>query len=176
MRLFLAINFDAQTKDSILAIQHRLREMGRGNFSHPENLHLTLAFLGEVEPQRETAVREAMDSIAVSPMKLIFDRVGRFRREGGDIWWLGLGTNKKLMSLQQDLSVHLQSKGFVLEERRFSPHITLARQMILHGTFDEGKLLEAPYGTAADTVSLMLSERINGKLTYTSRYSVSAKS
>ena len=52
MRLFIAINFDEETKQSIIAVQRRLREWGRGNFSHPENLHLTLAFLGETAPER----------------------------------------------------------------------------------------------------------------------------
>ncbi|ADY55344.1 2'-5' RNA ligase [Syntrophobotulus glycolicus DSM 8271] len=175
MRLFLAINFDAQTKEHILAVQGRLREAGRGSFSHPENLHLTLAFLGEVEPRREAAAREALDSTAVPPMKLIFDHAGRFRREGGDIWWLGLGTNKALITLQKELSAHLQGKGFILENRRFSPHITLARQVLLHKALDESQLLGIPFGTEADTVSLMLSERVNGKLTYTQRHAVRGK-
>ncbi len=175
MRLFIAINFDDRTKEHLLAVQHRLHELGRGNFSPPENLHLTLVFLGEVEPRRESAAREAMDSVTVLPMKLAFDHAGRFRREGGDIWWLGIGADKALTTLQRELSTNLRNKGFRLENRRFAPHITLARQVILHRTPDEGQLLATPFATEADTVSLMLSERIKGKLTYTERYAVSAK-
>ena len=48
MRLFVAINFDSITIENIAAVQGRLKALSRGNFSRPENLHMTLAFLGEV--------------------------------------------------------------------------------------------------------------------------------
>ncbi|HWR55494.1 MAG TPA: RNA 2',3'-cyclic phosphodiesterase [Negativicutes bacterium] len=175
MRLFLAISFDARTKEHILAVQRRLQAAGRGNFPRPENLHLTLAFLGELAPQQEPAIREAMDSVSVPAMRLAFDRTGRFRREDGDLWWLGLAPNSALTTLQKELSDSLRSRGFILESRRFSPHITLARRVTLRGPLDEDGLLEVPFAAEADTVSLMLSERIGGALTYTQRYAVCAK-
>lgn len=175
MRLFLAINFDARTREHILAAQRRLQEVGRGKFPRPENLHLTLVFLGELAPQREAAIREAMDSVSVPAIRLVFDRTGRFRREDGDLWWLGLAPNGALTTLQKELSDSLRSRGFILESRRFSPHITLARQVTLRGPLGENELLETPFTAEADTVSLMLSERIDGALTYTQRYAVRAK-
>lgn len=175
MRLFLAINFDAQTREHILSVQRRLRELGRGRFSHPENLHLTLVFLGEVEPERVASVRAAMDGVAVPPMELTFDQVGRFRRAGGDIWWLGLAPNRALTALQEELSGSLRGEGFVLENRLYVPHITLARQVRLQTEPDERALLGAPFTAKADAVSLMLSERVDGRLAYTPQYTVGAK-
>ena len=61
MRLFLAVNFDDATKHRIQAVQQRLREVAQGDFSRPENLHLTLAFLGEVPAQKAAAACRAMD-------------------------------------------------------------------------------------------------------------------
>jgi 2'-5' RNA ligase len=104
MRLFVAINFDRITIGNIAAAQGRLREFGRGNFSRPENLHLTLAFLGEVEPNRVADVKRAMEATPIKPMELLFDRVGCFPRDGDDIWWIGLSDNPALLELQKALS------------------------------------------------------------------------
>ncbi|MFR1801485.1 MAG: 2'-5' RNA ligase family protein, partial [Faecalispora jeddahensis] len=69
---------------------------------------------------------------------------------------------------------NLIAEGFRLEERRFSPHITLARRVRLHQEVDRGAILGAPFDTSVDTISLMRSERPNGVLTYTEQYSVRA--
>jgi 2'-5' RNA ligase len=46
LRLFIAINFDGETLGNLLALQKKLAELGRGNFSRVENLHLTLGVSG----------------------------------------------------------------------------------------------------------------------------------
>lgn len=170
MRLFIAINFDQQTVDQIIAVQHRLRLLGTGNFSRPENLHLTLAFLGEVAPARIAAIHDAMDNTTVLPMALTFDHVGCFKRDGGDIWWIGLQENASLLSLQQALAGHLADAGFLIERRHFSPHITLAREVRLTARPDRSTLLKSPFTARVGAISLMRSERIGGRLTYTELY------
>ncbi len=174
MRLFLAVNFDDATKYHILAVQQRLRETAQGDFSRPENLHLTLAFLGEVPSQKAAAVRRAMDRTGAVSLHLTFDQTGFFRRDGGDIWWIGLAENPVLFRLQQELCGNLIAEGFRLEERRFSPHITLARRVRLQQEVDRSAILGAPFDTSVDAVSLMRSERLSGVLTYTEQYSVRA--
>ena len=93
MRLFIAINFGENELDAFEAARDRLRERaGRANYSRRENLHLTLAFLGEQPQARLPDARAAMLAAAAGsqPFTLRFERSGRFRREGGDIWWLSL--------------------------------------------------------------------------------------
>ncbi|HWP51574.1 MAG TPA: RNA 2',3'-cyclic phosphodiesterase [Clostridia bacterium] len=170
MRLFIAINFDQETKRNIIAVQQRLRQLGPGNFSPPENLHLTLVFLGEVAPERVAAVQSAMDLTAVRPMTLAFDHVGCFERDGSDIWWFGLEENNLLMSMRKDLSGHLSDAGFRLESRRFLPHMTLAREVRLTTPPDRGALLEKPFVTQANAISLMCSDRIGSRIAYTELY------
>ncbi len=174
MRLFIAINFDEQTKKNIISVQSRLRRLGQGSFSLPQNLHLTLAFLGEIEPKREIEIRSLMDTLTIPQMHLTFDRVGCFNRDGGDIWWTGLASSKELCNIQRQLCESLRECGFSIEDRRFSPHITLGRQVILNSEPDRAKLLGSPFSTDADTISLMQSERVRGKLTYNERYFVQA--
>jgi len=86
MRLFIAINFDADTKARLFALREELRSRSaRGNFSLPENLHLTLAFLGECDARQATAAKTAMDEVRWEPFHLTVDRIGRFRRDN-DTW------------------------------------------------------------------------------------------
>ncbi|MGD9155249.1 MAG: RNA 2',3'-cyclic phosphodiesterase [Bacillota bacterium] len=133
MRLFIAVNFDRETKRKLIAVQKRLKKVGPGNFSPPENLHLTLAFLGEVPPDRTAVVKRAMEQTAVPDLILTFDHAGCFQRDGGDVWWVGLAENRALLEMRMELCGHLSAAGFKLESRRFAPHITLARQPVTNG-------------------------------------------
>lgn len=174
MRLFIAINFDSATKDRLIQLQTRLRESLRGNFSRPENLHLTLAFLGEVPPQRVAAVRRAMDTLCFAPVTLCFDRLGSFgRTDDGCILWCGIRENAALRTVQAALVAALAQQGFPPEERRFAAHITLAREAAVRQPVEP--LFGAPFSYTADQLSLMCSDRIQGRLTYTELYAKAAK-
>ena len=102
MRLFIAACFDSRTRERLLSVQRRLRELGHGNLSRPENLHLTLSFLGEIEPHRLEALRAALDSVTRSDLPLQVTHTGCFCRDGGDIWWVGLAPNEALSQLHQE--------------------------------------------------------------------------
>jgi 2'-5' RNA ligase len=170
MRLFVAINFDAETKKHIIAVQERLKSIATGSFAHPENLHLTLVFLGEIIEPRIPIIERVMDEVPVPKLNLNFDHVGCFRRDGGDIWWIGIQKNDALFRMQKRLNQKLLDAGFSLESRSFKPHLTLARQMRSAKEIDREWLLSAPFSTKANEISLMISERINGRLTYSELY------
>ena len=172
MRLFLSINFDRKTKENIASVQSRLKQAakGHGRFSDVSNLHLTLAFLGEVEEERLDAVKRAMDRTKVRPFTLRFAKTGFFDR-GGQIWWIGAEKCPELTALQKELSDNLRAEGFALEKRAFTPHVTLARQLKLSHAC-AGDLLPEPFECEADAVCLMLSHRPGGRLTYTELYRI----
>ena len=165
MRLFFAVNFDRATKANILSVQERLRRYGRGTFPGPENLHLTLAFLGEIEESRLPELQSILDNLQVPEMHLTFSHIGCFRNDS-ELWWIGLDDCPELARLQDDLSSSLRRQGFSLEKRKFRPHITIARRMNI-GKMDSKKLLPRDFSTTVSHVSLMLSHRPNGVLTYT---------
>lgn len=173
MRLFIAINFDKDTKDRILECQSRLRKLGRGNFSSPDNLHLTLAFLGEVEEERLEELKAVMDGTAVPEMQLTFSKTGCFRGDE-ELWWIGAEENGKLLRLQEELTDALVDAGFSPDRKKFRPHITLARRMNI-GHVESGKILKSPFSTEIDSISLMLSHRPGGVLTYTELHRTSAR-
>jgi len=167
MRLFIAINFNIETKDRLIALGDELRSRSeRGRFSLPENLHLTLAFLGDCDDKQTAAAKAAMDVAVFDPFDLVIERIGRFKRDSGDTWWAGVRENRALSDLQQKLVAGLCSQGFNLEKRKYSPHITLGRDVVT----DVMPYPIERFGETVSRIDLMKSERINGKLTYTSIY------
>jgi len=175
MRLFIAINFDENVKERIIDVREELRANSRqGNFTRDENLHLTLVFLGEVPGSQVGVIENIMEEIEEEPFELKFDKLGCFKRDqGGDLWWIGCEKSKALAAVQRQLSDSLRKAGFKIEKRAFKPHLTLGREVVVHGSgkiFGSGSLEGDPVKAEVGQISLMLSERINGKLTYTSLY------
>ena len=127
MRLFYAINFDDTVKKRLSDIQSALRAQAvRGNFTLPDNLHLTLAFIGEVAQDKSGPLRRIAETFKVTPFELKLHGLGRFQRGGGDILWVGVGENKSLSSIYGRLSSRIAEAGFAVEKRKFTPHLTLA--------------------------------------------------
>ena len=149
-------------------MQDRLREKGRGNFTREENLHLTLAFLGEVPAARLDEVKRAMDAVTVRSMKLNFAHVGCFVRDS-ELWWIGADDNRTLSGLQRALVNELRAADLPVDSKKFRPHITLAREMHI-GNINRKELLPEAFATEVSAISLMVSERISGRLTYTEIY------
>jgi len=148
----------------LVELQRELQETAaKGRFTAPENLHLTLVFLGDCDTGQTTVVKSLLDATVFAPFDIWIDRVGRFRREGGDICWAGLAENRALEALQQDLAQQLRQAGFSIETRRFSPHITLARQVVTQAWERES----VPFGERVTKIELMQSQRPQGgALTY----------
>lgn len=171
MRLFIAVNFDCETQNELVRAQERLRRASAsGSFSRPENLHLTLAFLAEQPPAMAAAARCVMDSVFVPELELVFDRAGCFHRDEGELWWAGIAPNAGLLSLQAELAAGLIAAGFELEERKYLPHVTLARRAASQKAINPAGIVTAPIVATADAISLMLSEQRDGRLHYRELY------
>jgi len=168
MRLFIAINFDKKVKSLLINNQNKLKEYAEsGNFTKEENLHLTLVFLGEVGEKRLPILKQIMDSVNISPFTISIGGVGNFRRDNGDIWWTGIEENNNLSQLQSQLCEGLSKNNFQVERHKFTPHLTLARQVRLNNNFD--KKIFSKYSNVdftVNTICLMQSQHINRKLTY----------
>ena len=167
MRLFIAVNFPDKVKDSLESAVKRLQKQGvKANWSRRENFHLTLEFLGELE--RATPAITAMERVQARRFSLRFTNSGRFRRAEGDIFWLGVARSEPLMALQAELHEALRREGLRLENRPYRPHLTLARRLR-----DRGEtVLPNPFSGEIPVtgISLMRSDRVEGKIQYTELY------
>lgn len=161
MRIFIAIRFTEAFKYSILDAQDGLREYGvRGNYTQPENLHLTLAFIGETE--RGAEIKAAVDAVKFEPFVIRTGKLGCFNGRSR-VLWLGIEGEDKVKTIAQQLRRNLDKCGIDYAKGKFSPHITLVRQPSEMPLDVE---VESESITVSE-ISVMNSERINGRLVYT---------
>lgn len=161
MRLFVAIELSGEMKKSLSDIQGQLRRLGvRGNYTRPENLHLTLAFIGEYpEPDK---VLEAMGSLSFHPVELRLRGMGSF----GGIWWAGLEDSDGLRALVRQLRHALAQAGIPFDRKKFLPHITLVRKPEYSRAPDFSLISIAGTSMTAKGMSLMLSTRGKNGMIY----------
>ena len=158
MRLFMAIQFSPAVREALLAAQRALCRQGRGIFTQPENLHLTLAFIGETENLEEA--RAALTGISCRPFSLaVGGPLGHF----GDLWWAGIRADNILEELALSLQSDLRARGFSIEARPWRPHITLVRRW--RGAAPEVTVPHARM--AVRRISLLRSDLTDGKRVYT---------
>jgi len=133
IRCFIAIELPPEIRAQLGILEARLKT-GRNSFAkwvNPENIHLTLKFLGNVSSTKVPEVIEATSTASEgkSPFNLQLGSLGAFPNwQRPRVVWVGMGGDTaKLASLQQDLETALAPLGFPPESRSFSPHLTLAR-------------------------------------------------
>jgi 2'-5' RNA ligase len=88
-----------------------------------------LHFLGEVTPQDDKAIRQALARLEASAFKIIIKGVGRFPPQGEPrVLWAGVEPDPPLLGLRNSIGTALTAAmGFQPEARPYSPHVTLAR-------------------------------------------------
>jgi 2'-5' RNA ligase len=126
-RLYFALwPHDALRTALSVATARAVREAG-GRAVPPENLHVTLAFLGSVPEHRATAAQAAAHSVTVGPGVQAFDRIAQWGR-GGPLVLAATRVEPALARLQAALENALLAADFRLDRREFRPHVTLARR------------------------------------------------
>lgn len=129
IRAFIAVDFQPTPSlhrllAGLRALQAPLRVV------RPENLHITLKFLGDVEEGLAPSVAEVMEEAAegVSPFAVTLQGTGAFPHLGRPrVLWVGIKGGEPLVSMAQRLEERLEGMGFARERRGFSPHLTVAR-------------------------------------------------
>jgi RNA 2',3'-cyclic 3'-phosphodiesterase len=172
LRLFVSINCDNNVKKQLLAVQDKIRTQSvKGNFSLPENLHLTLVFIGETPADKVQPITSAIDKALtphIAPFSLAFSATGCFKHSNKELWWIGTERNdiyiETLKTIRRRITEELLSKGVSFDNRPFNPHITLGREIKHEAPIIIPKQ-EIIY--PVERISLMKSERVSGKLTYT---------
>lgn len=155
-RLFVALPVDAAVADLAERVIDRLRSVFGPDpplrFPPPESLHVTLAFLGEVEPDAVPGIEAILERVAArhGPGPAEVGGVGAFPRiDRARVLWLGFGSgDPALAALVEDLGRSLRSAGQAIEHRAWTGHVTLARARSPRG-FDARTALDA-LGPLAD--------------------------
>ena len=157
MRLFIAINLNDEMKEALMDIQDTMRTYGvRGRETPEENMHLTLAFIGDYDDP--DYVKSVVDSIEIRPFDITLKGIGAF----GDLWWAGIEESAPLQSVARRLRRALSEADIPFDRKKFSPHITLIRRA------ENGFPVEIkPVSMTADHISIMRSDRGKHGMIYT---------
>jgi 2'-5' RNA ligase len=133
IRTFIAVALDKAVRERTIALQDELAQSGAEvKWVEPENLHVTLLFLGEVADRDLPAVCQVVAECAAghAPFTLSVETAGCFpnpRRPR--VLWAGIGTGtQEMVALHGTLEPSLLELGcYRREERQYTPHITLGR-------------------------------------------------
>lgn len=133
-RVFCAIELPATVRKLVLGHISRLREAvpdARASWAREANLHLTLKFLGEIAGTSVSDFSEALSRAvaACAPFSIRLEQTGVFPKHGPPrVLWIGVNDSTgKLGELQARLEDEAAKEGFEKDDRRFHPHLTMAR-------------------------------------------------
>ena len=119
-------------RQQLTSVQRELKESHADvKWVRPDSMHLTLKFLGEIDPARVDDIREAIGPIAkdTAPFQVVVKGLGCFPRlHQPRVIWAGLSdTNGEMVELQKSIEESIEALGFRPEGKPFSPHLTLGR-------------------------------------------------
>jgi 2'-5' RNA ligase len=135
MRVFIAIDIDDKIRAALGDLQRQLRsnvdiKKGDVKWVNPQNMHLTLKFLGEIKDEKVVEVCDIVEKVAggYKDFELDIQTVGHFGGRSARVLWVGTGEgHDNLSGLQKDLEQQLALAGWPKEKRQFSGHLTLCR-------------------------------------------------
>jgi len=125
MRLFVGLALPLSLKVRLAPL---MAGLPGAKWVPPENLHITLRFVGEATERDAALLDEALFSIERPAFELQVSGCGIFaQRRGPEAVWIGVAATPPLVDLQAAVERAAVRAGFAPEEKRFRPHITLAR-------------------------------------------------
>ena len=136
LRLFIAIELPSNIIDGLRNVQEELKDKSnKSSWAKPENIHLTLKFLGDTETGKIDSMVNILEGIAGRSFsfEISVKGVGTFPAAGNPrVIWVGIEENKDMLQLYNNIEEGLAALGFEKERRDFKPHLTLGRIKFLN--------------------------------------------
>jgi 2'-5' RNA ligase len=170
-RLFIAIDPTPVEKQALACICQELRsQFGEGRVNTWEMYHITLHFFEEVPEDRIEDVKAVMKRAAArqKPFALVTGRPGTFGPEDSAVVWVGLSEGlEELGELHAKLEKRLAKAGFLEENRPYTPHITLGREVDVTAFEPSiGETQLASVNLSAHALTLLESKVVGGRAVY----------
>lgn len=132
MRTFIAIDLSNETKEKLKLIQAELKRSDADvKWVDPENIHLTLKFLGEITEEQAGRIKETLNKIAsnLKPFEITLSGIGAFPKlDYPRVIWVGIEKGKKeTEEIAKRTEDELEKLGIEKEERAFTAHLTIGR-------------------------------------------------
>lgn len=131
MRTFIALELPDAFIDEAAGVARSLSESLGGRFVKRASYHLTLAFIGELNPTDVAAAVDALDAACAGrgPIPLRCDGLGKFGRPHDATLWLGIAPHPDLVELAARVREELAARNVPFDGKAFKPHLTLARRV-----------------------------------------------
>lgn len=164
MRTFIAIELNNAIKQELAGLQDKFKTAGADvKWVKPENVHLTLKFLGNIDEEKAGKVKSILDNIASKYKKFQISlfKIGCFPRlEHPRVVWVGIDQGcADIEEIAKNLEEELEGIGFAKEKRPFSAHLTLGRVRSPKGRAElvqKIKALEVHSSASLDVAELVL--------------------
>jgi 2'-5' RNA ligase len=129
VRCFAALTLPAPVRNHLADLARSLGGRYRIRWVAAEQIHLTLAFAGDLPDDNVDAAIDAVRNVELPPLSLSLERFGWFPPRGiPRVVWVGLGGDvDAVAAVQRDLTSRLVPLGFDRDKRGFVPHLTLGR-------------------------------------------------
>jgi 2'-5' RNA ligase len=124
--LFFALWPDPEARDALVRLQQNVPGQN-GRLQHPDDLHMTLVFLGKVPPEQVDCVRKVAAGVVARSFSLELNMVGYWQKPR-ILWCAPDNTPEPLNQLVYDLQQGLVACGVQPEKRPYAPHVTLMRK------------------------------------------------
>ena len=184
IRSFIAIELPTTVKQELTTLEDLLKKRCPQvvRWVDPQNIHVTLKFLGDVDSDRVDEINMAIDEATqgMSPFHLELKDLGVFPNLNrvNIIWVDAKGDLDKLTDLQKQIESNMEQLGFAREDRDFTPHLTLGRVRDYASPDDRKKIGQVLAQTAfasaqvitVNSVNLMKSQLTNTGAIYTRLY------
>ena len=167
-RLFVAVDLSHEVRGDVATAARVLAERiastpsaGSVRWVRPENLHLTLRFLGHVDEGRAAAVGGVpTEPLETAGFQANISGAGAFPSGGPPrvVWLAAAEGGMQLAALHSEIEARLQPLGFIAETRRYTAHLTLGR-VKAHGT-GGGALLRRVLATTHVATSRWLVDHV----------------
>jgi 2'-5' RNA ligase len=123
-RLFTGLEIPSETALMLSMLRGGLRG---ARWIDPENYHITLRFIGDIDDRTADEVVDALDRIRRDPIEIRLDGLGSFGNGKPHVVWAGVQLPSALSELQSEQERILQRLHLPAERRKYVPHVTLAR-------------------------------------------------
>ncbi|MEK7742474.1 MAG: RNA 2',3'-cyclic phosphodiesterase [Nitrospirota bacterium] len=131
LRCFISLELPEELKKNIYGYIEKLKAAGADvKWIPPENLHLTLKFLGDTTEELLKSINERLISLSKSHdrFSLQISGAGAFPNiKYPRVVWLGVHDSEEIIKLQHDIDESMAGLGFKRDEKQFTPHLTIGR-------------------------------------------------
>ncbi len=160
IRTFVAIDLSSDINEGLKSLQNKLINECPGKIAwvKPENIHLTLKFLGEIEEDRWKQIFLSLKEVASRylPFNVFVKGLGCFPRiESPRVVWAGIACEgDELISIQKDVDKCLNEFDFPEDKRKYHAHLTLGRIKVLKERMRWKKLIESLQDVEVGTLAV----------------------